>query len=77
MLYKRLHQGEYYNPHARLEYKNDEPSINYKEDMPIGAKSLLLKNTYLLDLHHKNDEKNTIEAWKNILRTNKLNTTQK
>jgi hypothetical protein len=47
------------------------------DDMPLGAKSLLLKNTYLLDLHHKNDEKNTIEAWKNILRTNKINTTQK
>lgn len=35
--------------------------------MPMGVKTLLLKNQYLLDLHHKNDNQNTYQKWRNIV----------
>ena len=34
------------------------------KDLPIGAKNLFLKNQYLLDLHHKSDEDNTLQKWR-------------
>jgi hypothetical protein len=42
------------------------------KNMPLGMKGLLLKNQYLLDLHHKNDEQDTFEQWKRMLRNNEF-----
>ena len=38
-----------------------------KRNMPMGVKSLLLKNQYLLDLHHKSDNQNTYQKWRDIV----------
>ena len=43
--------------------------------MPMGMKGLLVKNQYLLDLQHKEDNQGTYEQWKNVLRENNAETT--
>ena len=46
--------------------------ISNKRNVPLGVKTLLLKNQYLLDLHHKVDDQNTYQMWRDLVENGEI-----